>query len=84
MHPRSDETFEPIRGKALIFVSRKKDMKSVRCFSLDKPLIIKKKIWHAVVSLTPETEIKITENASVRSRYWPLEISTKSLKGLRP
>lgn len=65
MHPESDETFEPLRGRALLFVSPDKDIKNIQCFHLDKPLILNKGIWHNVLSLTPETHIKIFENADV-------------------
>ncbi len=71
-HPFSDESFEPVKGKALLFVSRKPDLAAVRCFLLDRPVIVKKGIWHGLVSLSAETEIKITENASVACRYWPI------------
>jgi ureidoglycolate hydrolase len=71
-HPDSDETFEPVRGRALFFVS--KDLGSLECFYLDKPFVLKKGIWHALLTLTPETEIKITENVKVSCRYQPLRM----------
>jgi hypothetical protein len=37
---------------------------------LDKPVILKKGLWHGVVALGDEADIKITENASVRCVYW--------------
>lgn len=69
-HPNSDETFEPIRGKALLFVARRREWDAVRCFQLDKPIIVRKGVWHGLVTRTAETEIKITENATVTCRYW--------------
>lgn len=69
-HPDSDETFEPVRGRALFLVS--KDLKSMEWFYLDKPIVLKKGVWHALISLTPETEIKITENLKVTCRYFSL------------
>jgi len=71
-HPVSDETFEPIKGKALIFVSTKKSFESIECFYLDKPIIVNKGVWHNLISLTAEAEIKITENAKVASEFWRL------------
>lgn len=79
-HPQSDESFEPVRGKSLIFVATKDDLSDIQCFKLDKPLMIYKNIWHGVVTLTPETEIKITENANVICEYLPLKRRASSLK----
>jgi ureidoglycolate hydrolase len=72
-HPESDETFEPIKGRAYIFVSQDKSLKNIECFLLDKPLIIFKGVWHGLVSLTPETEIKVFENSQVSCCYWKLD-----------
>lgn len=81
-HPESDETFEPVKGKALIFVSQDKDFKKMECFALDKPIIVHKKIWHAVISLTPEAEIKIFENADVPCCYWKFGFRIKRMEDL--
>lgn len=64
-HPGSFESFEPVRGRSLIYLSRGKTA-GIECFYLDKPVILRKGIWHGVVTLTPESEIKITENAEVK------------------
>jgi len=82
-HPESDESFEPVAGKALLFVAHQKDVTAVRCFTLDKPVIVKKGIWHGVVTLSPETEIKITENARVRCVYWPFGFRAKILSDFK-
>jgi len=79
-HPFSDETFEPVKGKALLFVARTKDIARVQCFLLNRPVVLRKGIWHGVVSLGQETEIKITENKKVICRYWPLGFRAHSLK----
>lgn len=71
-HPGTYESFEPVRGRSLLFVTKHKEG-PVRCFLLDQPIILNKNIWHGVVTITPETEIKITENAKVACRYWPLK-----------
>jgi len=76
-HPASDETFEPVAGEALIFVSTEKDFKRIECFRLDKPVILYKGTWHGLISLSPETEIKITENSRVECRYWELGFRMK-------
>lgn len=71
-HPHSFESFEPIRGRGLLFVAKKQNAACIECFSLDKPVILKKEIWHGVVTTTDECEIKLTENAKVKCLYWPL------------
>ncbi len=69
-HPQSYESFEPVKGRSVLFVSESRDFKKIKSFYLDKPVILKKKIWHGIVSLTNETEVKITENAKVKCVYW--------------
>jgi len=70
-HPDSDETFEPVQGRALFFVAREKDVNSIECFHLDRPVVLYRGIWHGLIAVTPETEIKIIENSTVICRYWP-------------
>jgi len=69
-HPGSLESFEPVKGRALLFVARRRRASDIRCFLLDKPVILNKGLWHGVVALGDEADIKITENASVRCVYW--------------
>lgn len=78
-HPESDETFEPVKGRARIFVTRDQNIRNIECFALDKPIIIFKGVWHGLVTVTPETEIKICENSSVSCRYWPLGVKIKNV-----
>ncbi len=80
-HPESFESFEPVSGKSLLYVAFLKDMKRIECFLLDKPVILKKGIWHGVVTLEKETEIKITENSRVQCVYWPLGFELNPLSG---
>lgn len=82
-HPDSDETFEPVTGQALFFVSRDKDLQAVECFRLDRPVILRRGIWHGLISLTPETEIKIIENNTVACRYWPLGFRIRGYEDLQ-
>jgi ureidoglycolate hydrolase len=77
-HPGSYESFEPLEGRGLLFVALKKNPASIRCFFLDKPVILKKGLWHGVVALTREADIKITENSRVVCEYWPLEFELKA------
>jgi len=74
-HPGSFESFEPISGETLLYVCDTKRVNKIECFCLDKPVILKKGIWHNVVTLSGESEIKITENAQVKCDYWQLGIS---------
>jgi ureidoglycolate hydrolase len=83
MHPTSDETFEPIKGQALLFVSKDKDLKNVKCFKLDRPIIVKKGVWHNVLTLSQETHIKIFENAQVTQKIWKLKFRFKSFEELQ-
>ncbi len=71
-HPESLESFEPVYGRSILYVSNRNNPKEIKSFFLDKPVILKKGVWHGVVTLDGETEIKITENAKVKCVYWPL------------
>ena len=71
-HPYSYESFEPIKGKAILFVCTHKNMGPIEAFILDKPIILHKGIWHNVLSTTKETHIKITENSEVKLIKQPL------------
>ncbi len=82
-HPTSDETFEPVKGEALIFVATEKNLNAVECFNLDKPVILKKGIWHGLISVSPETEIKITENSRVSCRYWDFGFRVKGAEDFK-
>lgn len=68
-HPKSDETFEPIAGETLFFVSDSEDYSKIECFYLDKPIVLNKGMWHALITLGEESEIKIVENAKVKCEY---------------
>jgi len=81
-HPTSDETFEPVKGEALIFLATGKCFGVIECFRLDKPVILKKGTWHGLISVSPEAEIKITENSRVSCRYWNFGFRIKSMDDL--
>ena len=78
-HIDSFESFEPLKGKALLYVAERKDPKRIRCFYLDKPVVLKKGIWHSVVTLTREAEIKIFENARLNCQYWQIAFCLKAI-----
>ncbi|MFT5169801.1 MAG: ureidoglycolate hydrolase [Lysobacterales bacterium] len=80
MHPASDETFEPVKGRALFFVSKRCDFKDIKCFKLDKPIVLRKGVWHGLITIDSEAEIKVTENAKVTCKYWKFPRRIKSIK----
>lgn len=71
-HLETFESFEPVRGRSLIYVADRKEAGRIRCFRLDVPVVLHKGIWHGVVTLDGEAEIKISENAKVKCLYWRL------------
>lgn len=74
-HLTTFESFEPVSGKAMLYLCRTKNPKDIECFRLDRPIILDKGVWHGVTACNGKAEIKITENANVRSIYWPLGFS---------
>jgi ureidoglycolate hydrolase len=64
-HTNTSETFEPITGKAIIALSSGANPERYKVFILDKPIILKKGIWHNVASITKNCEIKICEGIKV-------------------
>jgi len=71
-HPTSMETFEPLSGITVLLVAESESPEDYKAFILDKPVCLKKGIWHQVLSLTPSAEVKITENKDVYSEYYDL------------
>ncbi|MBU4305084.1 MAG: ureidoglycolate lyase [Candidatus Omnitrophica bacterium] len=65
-HPGSMESFEPLQGKSILYVCNQKKPRDIEAFMLDKPVVLKKGIWHGVVSVTDEAHVKITENNRVK------------------
>jgi ureidoglycolate hydrolase len=65
-HPDSYESFEPIKGKSVIYVSNNKIPQAIQAFVLDQPVVLRKGLWHNVVTLGKEAHIKITENSKVK------------------
>lgn len=69
-HPGSKETFEPLKGITVLLVAEHETPENYRAFLLDKPVCLNKGIWHQVIALTPEAEVKITENLEVESVFY--------------
>ncbi|MCX5712269.1 MAG: hypothetical protein NTY47_04245, partial [Candidatus Omnitrophica bacterium] len=49
-HPGTFESFEPIKGNAVLFVASRKNLSEIEKFRLNKPVILKKGLWHGVVT----------------------------------
>lgn len=72
-HPTSKESFEPLSGTTLLLVAETEQPENYHIFLLDKPVCLKKNIWHQVLSLSPEAQVKITENLEVESVFYELK-----------
>jgi ureidoglycolate hydrolase len=68
-HPDSLETFEPVKGRAVIAFAAKGRPDDIKLFFLDKPVVIKKGVWHEVFAISGECELKIFENDEVKTKY---------------
>jgi ureidoglycolate hydrolase len=71
-HPDSLETFEPVKGRAVIAMARPAYPEKVELFFLNKPVVINKNVWHDVLPLSGRCEIKIFENIEVKTSYYSL------------
>ncbi len=67
-HPESMETFEPMSGIGLILLADK-DPDDFEVFLLDKPICLKRGIWHEVISISEKAKYKIVENDEVESEF---------------
>lgn len=73
MHPDSFETFEPVKGNAVIALAPEKSPYSVKLFYLDRPVVVHKGIWHNVLAIYGKCEMKIFENIEVRTKHHTLK-----------
>lgn len=78
-HPTSLESFEPISGLTVLVVAEHDTPRKYEAFILDKPVCLYKGIWHQVLALTEEAQVKITENLEVDSEFFELEHAIKVL-----
>jgi ureidoglycolate hydrolase len=69
-HPTSKESFEPLSGITILIVAENDKPEQFKAFILNKPVCLKKGICHQVLSLTPEAQVKITENTEVNSEFY--------------
>jgi Ureidoglycolate hydrolase len=72
-HPTSKESFEPLSGVTVLVVASNDNPAGYEAFLLDKPVCLKKGIWHQVLALSAEAQVKITENLEVESEFYELE-----------
>lgn len=73
-HPTSLESFEPLKGITVLVVAENHAPSEYEAFILDKPVCLNKGIWHQVLSLTDEAQVKIAENLEVSSEFFELDM----------
>lgn len=72
-HPTSLESFEPLAGITVLVVAEHDKPEEYEAFILDKPVCLYKGIWHQVLSLTDEAQVKIAENLEVNSEFFDFD-----------
>ncbi len=77
-HPNTMESFEPVSGTAVLLLAEHDTPGDWRALILDRPICIRKGVWHATVTLSEEAFVKITENAHVEADFHPLGRSVQA------
>lgn len=72
-HPASLESFEPLQGLTVLIVAEYEHPEEYSAFILDKPVCLHKGIWHQVLALTEQAQVKIAENLEVTSEFYELK-----------
>lgn len=72
-HPQSLESFEPLKGVTVLIVAPHDHPQDFEAFVLDRPVCLYKGIWHQVLSLSDEAQVKIAENLEVSSQFYDFE-----------
>jgi len=67
VHRSTMETFEPLKGTAIVCVNTTPSLEGLKAFILDRPILLYTNIWHNVLTISEESLIKITENDEVDS-----------------
>lgn len=78
-HPTSRESFEPLQGITVLVVATHENPEEYEAFILDKPVCLRKGIWHQVLALTEEAQVKIVENLEVQSEFYDLKKAIRVL-----
>lgn len=76
-HPTSKESFEPLEGITILLVAKNEAPEDYKVFILDKPVCLKKGVWHQVLALTSSAKVKITENLKVESIFYEFSKAIK-------
>lgn len=71
-HPSSKESFEPLKGTAVLLVAENSAPENFEAFLLDQPVCLNEGVWHEVISLSEAAQVKITENLEVDCEYHTL------------
>jgi len=71
-HTDSPETFEPVKGRAVIALAGRRSPDAAELFFLDRPVVVNKGVWHDVLAVSRVCEIKIFENIEVKTEYYSL------------
>ena len=71
-HSDSRESFEPLKGVALLLVSVDAEPENFEVFLLDQPVCLYAGIWHQIISISEVSQVKITENLEVSCVYHQL------------
>ncbi|MFP4054080.1 MAG: hypothetical protein ACLFV7_09475 [Phycisphaerae bacterium] len=72
-HPMTMESFEPVRGVVILLLASPESPEDWTAFVLDRPVCIRAGVWHATLTLSEESYVKITENAEVGAEFHRLE-----------
>jgi len=67
------ETFEPVNGRCIIALAAHGEPEKAKVFLLDRPIVLKKGVWHDVAAISKKAEIKIVENIDVDGEYYYLK-----------
>jgi ureidoglycolate hydrolase len=72
-HPNTSEVFIPLSGDAVILLSIN-PQNDISAFKLKEPIVIKRGVWHGVISLTKSSKILIVESSEVIDEYFELNL----------
>ena len=56
-----------------MLTARPESPEDYHAFLLDKPVCLNKGVWHQLIALTEEVQVKITENLEVGTLFYELD-----------
>lgn len=65
LHDNTPEGFIPLEGSAALSVANAADFSDLKTFILDRPLMIRRSVWHGLTALSPNARILVIENNQV-------------------